>query len=135
MDDNRFNEESQTPQHVNEPTRALDEERLPHHDEPIEEHDYEEEFAAEAAIDPDTVQADDQETEMQDDASPAFGWFALSAALLSFFIAPFLLGGAGIVLGVISKRRNADTLGNMAIIIGAVSILFSLFFAPVYNLM
>lgn len=60
----------------------------------------------------------------------AFGWTALSLSIISFFIMPIILGGAGVILGLISKKRGADTLGNTAIVAGAISILISLFVLP-----
>ncbi|CDQ18018.1 hypothetical protein SAMN05192559_102241 [Halobacillus karajensis] len=99
---------------------------------------YEEEFAQEAAVAPmnDTpMDNEEQETTMEDDdVKTGMGWLGLSAAILSFFFAPLILGAAGIILGIVSKRRGADTLGNMAIIVSIVSIAFSFFFTPFYNL-
>lgn len=103
---------------------------------PVYGESYEEEFAAETAAAPvhEPIENNEKETKMQNDVKVGMGWIGLSAAILSFFFAPLILGAAGIILGIIGKRRGADTLGNMAIIISVVSIAFSLFFAPIYNL-
>ncbi|MFQ3542756.1 hypothetical protein Q7A53_01600 [Halobacillus rhizosphaerae] len=104
--------------------------------EPVYGESYEEEFAAEAAAVPinDPMENDEEkETIMNSEVNPAMGWLGLTVSILSFFFAPLILGAAGIILGVVAKRQNADTLGNMAIIVSIISILFSLFFAPFYN--
>lgn len=104
---------------------------------PVYGDSYEEEFAQEAAVGPidEPMNNAEQETTMEDDdVKVGMGWLGLSAAILSFFFAPLILGGAGIILGIIGKRRGADTLGNMAIIVSVVSIAFSMFFAPFYNM-
>ncbi|MFC7060649.1 DUF4190 domain-containing protein [Halobacillus seohaensis] len=93
---------------------------------------YDEEFAQEATMPMnEPIRSEESETKMDGEVKVGMAWVALSAAILSFFFAPFLLGIVGIVLGIIGKRRGADTLGNMAIIISVVSILFSVFLAPV----
>ncbi len=104
---------------------------------PVYGDSYEEEFAQEAAVGPidEPMNNGEKETTMEDDdVKVGMGWLGLSAAILSFFFAPLILGATGIILGIVGKRRGADTLGNMAIIISIVSIAFSLFFAPFYNL-
>lgn len=72
----------------------------------------------------------EQETEMKSEVKTGFGWLALILAVLSFFTAPILLGAAGIIFGFVSKSRGADTLGNTAIVAGAISIIIALFIAP-----
>ncbi|RWZ60060.1 hypothetical protein EQV77_01820 [Halobacillus fulvus] len=105
---------------------------------PVYGESYEEEMAEETATTPiyEPVKREEKETTMQEreDVKVGMAWVGLSAAILSFFFAPLILGAAGIILGVMGKRRGADTIGNMAIIISIVSIAFSLFFAPIYNL-
>ncbi|MDC3415538.1 hypothetical protein [Aquibacillus salsiterrae] len=76
------------------------------------------------------IEATDQETEMKSEVKTGFGWLALILSVLSFFVAPILLGAAGIIFGFISKNRGADTLGNTAITAGAISIIITLFIAP-----
>ncbi|ASK63175.1 hypothetical protein CFK37_13955 [Virgibacillus phasianinus] len=60
----------------------------------------------------------------------AVGWVALILSIASFFFMPIILGGAGIIVGFIAKSRDADTLGNTAIIAGAASIIITLFVLP-----
>lgn len=60
----------------------------------------------------------------------AVGWVALVISIASFFFMPIILGGAGIIVGFIAKSRDADTLGNTAIVAGAVSIILTLFVLP-----
>ncbi|WP_163526378.1 DUF4190 domain-containing protein [Halobacillus ihumii] len=101
---------------------------------PVYGDSYEEEFAEEAMPMNQAMNSDERETTMQDEVNTGMAWIGLSAAILSFFFAPLLLGIVGIVFGIIGKRQGADTLGNMALIISAVSILFSLFFASAANI-
>lgn len=72
----------------------------------------------------------EQPTEMKSEVKTGFGWLAVILAVLSYFIAPVILGAAGIIFGFVSKSRGADTLGNTAIIAGAISIIITLFIAP-----
>lgn len=64
------------------------------------------------------------------DVISAYGWIALALSVLSFFIMPILFGAAGIILGFVARTRNAELLGNTAIIIGAISIVIQLFIIP-----
>ncbi|SEA97047.1 hypothetical protein SAMN05421743_111133 [Thalassobacillus cyri] len=115
--------------HYGDDTKQEEKQGLVYHDEPYRSKGYEEEYAQELAMSPnETIKSEEQETEMQTEVKTGMGWLALVIAGLSLFIAPILLGGAGIVLGFISRRRGAETLGNTAIFIGAASILLSLFF-------
>ncbi|WP_077621488.1 DUF4190 domain-containing protein [Sediminibacillus massiliensis] len=72
----------------------------------------------------------EQETSMKSEAKTGFGWVAVILAALSFFMMPVVLGAAAIIFGFISRNRGADTLGNTAIIAGAISIVLALFVAP-----
>ncbi|TFJ94100.1 hypothetical protein [Lentibacillus salicampi] len=63
-------------------------------------------------------------------ATSAFGWIAVALSIISYFAMPIILGGAGIVMGFVSRNRGAETLGNTAIIAGAISILITLFVLP-----
>lgn len=89
-----------------------------------------EEFAAEMTADDvgDTIRNDENSEGAQ--ANSAFGWVALALSIISFFVMPIILGGAGIIVGFISRNRDAETLGNTAIIAGAASILITLFVLP-----
>ncbi|MYL33451.1 hypothetical protein GLW08_09125 [Pontibacillus yanchengensis] len=92
------------------------------------------EFAQEAAIDEnsvrDPIKSDEKETDMESNVQAGFGWLAVILSVLSFFILPVIMGAAGIIVGFIARRRGADTLGNTAIIAGAISIVLTLFLAP-----
>ncbi|WP_222599148.1 DUF4190 domain-containing protein [Aquibacillus kalidii] len=69
-------------------------------------------------------------TEMKSEVKTGFGWLAVILSLLSFFVWPVIMGAAGIIFGFVAKRRGADTLGNTAIIAGAISIIITMFIAP-----
>ncbi|MFP7169717.1 hypothetical protein [Terribacillus sp. 7520-G] len=64
------------------------------------------------------------------DSGKVFGYIALILSVAAFFFAPILVGAAGIVFGVLAKRRGADTLGNIALIVSILAIVISLFTAP-----
>ncbi|QKY69473.1 hypothetical protein [Lentibacillus sp. CBA3610] len=87
-----------------------------------------EEFANEMTADDidEPVDSDEDGTE----ANSAFGWIALALSIISYFMMPIILGGAGIIVGFISRNRGTETLGNTAIIAGAISILITLFILP-----
>ncbi|WP_163970016.1 DUF4190 domain-containing protein [Oceanobacillus halotolerans] len=91
-----------------------------------------EEIAAELTADDyeGTLEREENETETDTQVNSAVGWFALVLSLVSFFFMPIILGGAGIILGFISRNRGAETLGNTAIIAGAISILITMFVLP-----
>ncbi|MFZ0371344.1 MAG: hypothetical protein WAM07_17250 [Halobacillus sp.] len=135
-------ETEKAPEHGDELEQVHEDDQQPVNDhgrgpyQPVYGESYEEEYAQETAVAPidEPFQTEEKETTMESDVKVGMGWLGLSAAILSFFFAPLILGAAGIVLGIIGKRRGADTLGNMAIIISIVSIAFSIFFAPIYNL-
>lgn len=84
-----------------------------------------EEFAAEFT-------ADDYAVDDNDDAdvNSMYGWIGLALSIISFFVWPIVLGAAGIILGFVSRARGTDTLGNIAIAAGAISILVTLFILP-----
>ncbi|MRH43106.1 DUF4190 domain-containing protein [Aquibacillus halophilus] len=76
------------------------------------------------------ITSTEQETEMKSEVKTGFGWLAVILAVLSFFVMPIIFGAAGIIFGFVSRGRGADTLGNTAIIAGAISIVITLFVAP-----
>ncbi|MGY0692904.1 hypothetical protein ACW2QC_08945 [Virgibacillus sp. FSP13] len=88
-----------------------------------------EETAAEMTADdldtPSRIEDDDDTN-----VNSMYGWIALALSVVSFFWLPIILGGAGIIVGFIARSRGANTLGNTAIIAGAVSIIISLFILP-----
>lgn len=63
-------------------------------------------------------------------ASSIPGWIAIALSILSFFMMPIILGGAGIIVGFIARNRDSEWLGNTAIVAGAISILIALFVRP-----
>ncbi|KGP90517.1 hypothetical protein N780_05085 [Pontibacillus chungwhensis BH030062] len=92
------------------------------------------EFAQEAAVDAKTVRepikSDEKESDMDNDVHAGMGWLAVVLSVVSFFIMPVILGAAGIIVGFMARRRGAETLGNTAIVAGAISVVLSLVFAP-----
>jgi hypothetical protein len=121
MDDyNRTNDVENAPKHGEEDYTAR------HTDGIFSSRD--EETAAELTADDyrRNVTVDNDQTE----ANTSIGWIALALSIASFFWAPILLGGAGIIVGFIARNRHANTLGNIAIAAGAISILITLFILP-----
>ncbi|HLR08015.1 MAG TPA: hypothetical protein VK136_01965 [Bacillota bacterium] len=120
MDENKYkpqeeraeDKENSTPSHAIEPENSIDEET-----------------AAELTGD-DHINPADADDEAGIEANNAIGWLALASSIISFFLMPFILGGAGIILGFISRNRGAETLGITSIVAGAVSILIRLFIIP-----
>lgn len=83
-------------------------------------HRREEEYATE--IIPDT-----HENNSKAEANSTYGWIGIVLSFLSFLVWPLLFSAAGIILGFMSRSKGADTLGNIAIGIGAVSLIIRLF--------
>ncbi|WP_339228138.1 hypothetical protein NSQ77_00005 [Oceanobacillus sp. FSL K6-2867] len=110
----------------------------PNHGEHTEEKDFigiesdslrNEEFAAELTADDYEIESDDRSME---GATTVYGWIGIALSVISFFMWPVVLGIAGIIFGFVSRSRGADTLGNIAIAAGAVSILITLFILPFF---
>lgn len=72
----------------------------------------------------------DTDTKVDNQAGNIPGWIGLALAVLSFFMMPIILGGAAIIIGFIAKGRDATWLGNAAIALGVISIIFRLFLIP-----
>lgn len=85
--------------------------------------DYREETGAEISGDIDSNGVDTN-------ANATLGWIAVVLSAISFFWLPILMGASGIIVGIFARTRNAEVLGNIAIIAGAVSIILSLFINP-----
>lgn len=119
MDDFRIDEDKQSPPehmgHRNEVEIEPDSSRN-------------EEYAAElTADDYESVDSDHGAT---NDVNSTYGWVGIALSVVSFFMMPVILGAAGIILGFVSRSRGADTLGNIAIAAGAISILVRFFVLP-----
>ncbi|MBY7143365.1 hypothetical protein KFZ56_09905 [Virgibacillus sp. NKC19-3] len=92
-----------------------------------------EEFASEVTADDhisDRQPVSEQNEHMENDVNSTYGWIGVALSIISYFMMPIILGGAGIILGFISRSRGADTLGNIAIAAGAISIIITLFILP-----
>lgn len=74
--------------------------------------------------------AEDQPENRQIDAKSSVGIFALVLSILSLLFMPIILGAAGIIAGIYARNRDAKTMGNWAIALGAISIVVSLFLSP-----
>lgn len=81
---------------------------------------HDEEFAEEFAM-------DDADARHDDDVISTYGWIGIVLSLLSFLVWPVFFGAVGIILGFVSRSKGADTLGNIAIGIGALSIILRIF--------
>ncbi|MCG5103063.1 hypothetical protein [Oceanobacillus alkalisoli] len=81
---------------------------------------HDEEYAAEFAM-------DDTDTHHNEDVISTYGWIGIVLSFLSFLIWPVFMGAVGIILGFVSRSKGADTLGNIAIGIGALSIILRIF--------
>ncbi len=132
-----------------EDTRPFEQNELEDGDDLVDPLDIEEEhltdtdFMEETAADYATVDDvnDDRPLDREEDeevsergemtAGRGIGTFALVLSILSLFFMPVLLGAA-IIVGFVSRRYHAKTLGNWAIGIGAVAIVMTVFFSPFF---
>ncbi|MDY0408455.1 DUF4190 domain-containing protein [Virgibacillus soli] len=75
---------------------------------------------------------DHRESRVDDgtNVNQSVGWVALALSIISFFWLPVIMGAAGIIVGIVARNRHAETLGNIAIGAGIVSIVLSLFIRP-----
>lgn len=113
---------------------------LPHDEFRFHEHyksldERNEEIAGELTADDISRPVDHAEQQTEMDAKDAdenhgFGWFALALSVIAFFLLPFVLGAAGIVLGFMARQRNARTLGNVAIVVGLIAVFGRLLLVP-----
>ncbi|MGE8206229.1 hypothetical protein ACQKP0_17015 [Heyndrickxia sp. NPDC080065] len=108
------------------------------HDDDRENRDYHEETAAEVAApismnrDYDRDLSEDRDPDHAHVSGKVIGWSALALSVLSLFFLPVILGAAGIILGFVARRRNAETLGAWSIGIGVVSIIIGIFVLPFF---
>ncbi|WP_396953690.1 hypothetical protein [Neobacillus mesonae] len=100
---------------------------------PIRSRNHQEETAAEIAapISVNRGRARDEDRERAEGGA-GLGTVALALSILSLFVLPILFGAAGIVLGIVARRRGAQRLGAWAIGIGAVSIIIGIFILPFF---
>ncbi|GIN85468.1 hypothetical protein J6TS2_18540 [Heyndrickxia sporothermodurans] len=118
---------------MNEETR-YDKLEESYHDDEKDNRDYREETAAEIAtpVSLDRDRDEDRDPEHAHVSGKVIGWSALVLSVLSLFFLPVLLGAAGIILGFVARRRNAETLGAWSIGIGVVSIIIGIFVLPFF---
>src|SRR5699024_12580165 len=75
--------------------------------------DYQTEAANEMTeADLDTVNED---SEHDPDISSVYGWIAIALSVIAFLVAPIVFAAAGIIVGFVSRAREAQVLGNTAI--------------------
>lgn len=107
---------------------------------PEQSSQYREEAASEVAPMPAQVrdreqvknQVNSDQSNPSDISGRSIGIFGFVLSVLSLLFMPILLGAAGIIVGFFARSRNAETLGNWAIAIGAISVIVSLFFSPFF---
>ncbi|MFD2630844.1 hypothetical protein [Oceanobacillus kapialis] len=114
----------------------------PNHGENIKNQDYvgvepdstrDEEYAAELTADEynASLREDANVTsDMESDVNYTYGWIGIALSVISFFMWPVIMGAAGIIFGFVSRSKGADTLGNIAIAAGTISIAITLFILP-----
>ncbi|MEI3611695.1 hypothetical protein [Pseudogracilibacillus sp. SO30301A] len=111
-------------QNLNEPSKEQDPVN------PVDEHVFKEETSAEFTEDTIRDDRDQARDENRDEVNNVYGWIAIALSAISFFFIPILFAGAGIILGFIARNREAQILGNTAIVIGILSIITRLFIMP-----
>ncbi|MCF6092767.1 hypothetical protein L1765_02000 [Microaerobacter geothermalis] len=67
------------------------------------------------------------ERAVEDTSARWIGWIGIAASIIAFFFAPYIMGGAGIILGIIGLFSNAKTLSWWAIGLGAAAIIIRWF--------
>lgn len=58
------------------------------------------------------------------------GWISLMISFIGLFTMPVLFGTTGIITGFIARNRDAEWLGNIAIVLGLISIISAIFIRP-----
>lgn len=89
----------------------------------LDDNEFNEETASELMDNDMPLAADIQST------NGVYGWIAIGLSIMSFFIAPFIFAAAAIILGFVARSRDRIVLGNIAIVIGAISIIIRLLFS------
>ncbi|GAB3795465.1 hypothetical protein [Virgibacillus kimchii] len=89
-----------------------------------------EEYAAEITADGHDRALDKDNIRHDEEINTTYGWIGIALSIIAFFMWPIIMGGAGIILGFVSRSRGADTLGNIAIAAGAIAIVITLFILP-----
>ncbi|HET6871539.1 MAG TPA: DUF4190 domain-containing protein [Sporolactobacillaceae bacterium] len=95
-----------------------------------DDHDYNEEVAAEATFDRRLV--DDRDDDDDVAGGTGIGWLSLVLSVIGLFFLPVIMGAAGIIIGIIARRQGARALGAWAIGIGIAAIVIKLFTAPFF---
>jgi hypothetical protein len=92
---------------------------------------FDEEYGAEAAVDPRLVRGRDVTDDEVDTAGgTGMGWLALALSIIGLFFLPFVMGIAGIIVGFVARRQGARALGAWAIGIGIAVIILRLVASP-----
>lgn len=92
---------------------------------------FEEEFSA--PLTParnDFIIDEEPENEVYFQGTSIIGWASLILSVLALFMMPIILGGAGIIFGFVARSRDAEWLGNIAIVVGIIAILGALLIRP-----
>ena len=125
MDNNQDNQHMNREQSVpDENDPALD------NNTPINNNIFQEETSAEIMDENVNMDMKDDDTDDHFATGNMMGWIGIVLSVLSFFMIPILFAGAGIILGIIARMREANTLGYTAIAVGIVSLVVRLFFVP-----
>lgn len=66
--------------------------------------------------------------EREDSSAKWMGWLGIIAGIVSFFYAPFLFGGAAIILGLITAFSKANGLGWWAVVLGVIGAALNIVF-------
>lgn len=109
-------------QNLNDPSKEVQ----PNHESEHRQQTYQEETASEFVEREDSYVHERTDDELRN----IFGWISIALSVLSFFWIPLLFAGTGIILGFVARNRGATVLGNIAIVIGIISILFRLLILP-----
>ncbi|MFC4618010.1 DUF4190 domain-containing protein [Camelliibacillus cellulosilyticus] len=107
--------------------------RVDNLDDRIDDEDFfNEEVAAESAIDRPIVDYDRDKGDDDVAGGTGIGWLALVLSAIGLFFLPVVMGAAGIIVGIIARRQGAKVLGAWAIGVGIAAIVIRLFTAPFF---
>ncbi|WLR43959.1 DUF308 domain-containing protein [Bacillus carboniphilus] len=95
-----------------------------------EKHFYEETSAEITPTLNNSVRQNLDNEELERVTAKRLGVLGLSFSIISLFVLPIILGVSGVIVGFVARRKGSASLGGWAIGIGIVSLITTIFLAP-----
>lgn len=76
------------------------------------------------------IPTEDPREEIYFQSTSFIGWISLILSFVGLFTMPVLFASAGIIFGFIARNRDAEWLGNIAIVLGIIAIISAFFIRP-----